>query len=106
MNTLTNENILKLILSNYKFTIGELIVNRLKNKLLCILMLRIDNYKNIYRSMGKSNIILSGEDQCAIKSLALLPNGNFLSASNLVIKVWNTNSLQCIKTIDCDTTIY
>jgi WD40 repeat protein len=106
MNTLTNENILKLIFSNYKFTIGEILVNRLKNKLLCILMLRIGYYKNIYRSMGKSNIIFSENDECILKSLALLPNGHFLSASNLgILKVWNTNSLECIKTIDCEFTI-
>jgi WD40 repeat protein len=107
MNTSTNENILKLIFSNYKFTIGEILVNRLKNKLLCILMLRIGNYKNIYRSMGKSIIIFNENDPCIIKSLALLPNGHILSASNLgILKVWNTNSLQCIKTIDCEFTIY
>jgi hypothetical protein len=81
MNTLTNENILKLIFSNYKFTIGEILVNRLKNKKFVYLNLRIDNYKNIYRSMGKSNIIF--KNKCVIKSLALLPNGNFLFASNL-----------------------
>jgi WD40 repeat protein len=107
MNTLTNENILKLIFSNYKFPIGEFITKILKNKLLCISMLKIGNYKNIYRSMGKSNIIFNKNDPCIIKSLALLPNGHLLSASNLgILKLWNTNSLKCIKAIDCEFTIY
>jgi WD40 repeat protein len=103
MNIFTNENILKLIFLNYIFLVGEFIFNRLKNNLITEIMLRTGNYKNIYKSLGKSNNILYNDQHHTISSLALLSSRNMATVSQQgALMIWDMKTLQCIKSINCD----
>jgi hypothetical protein len=53
----TNENLLGLTLDSFTFIEGEFLFNRIKNRLLTNLMLNIENYKNIFRYIGKTRDI-------------------------------------------------
>jgi WD40 repeat protein len=100
MTNLENQNILTLVFHSISlFTIKQL-SNKINNRTINTIITRNLNYKNIFKSLGKTKSIL-GEHKQEICSLALLPNGNLLSISWCYdLKIWDMNSLVCLRTID------
>jgi WD40 repeat protein len=110
MNDLKNENLLNLIFKNFSSLDNKhLFVDAISNKTVLRATLRTLSYQEIYQSMGRSKNILKGHTSL-IYSIALLPNGNFISSSNdNTLKVWDINTYQEIKSLighkDCVYTI-
>jgi WD40 repeat protein len=98
MNDLKNENLLNLIFKSFSLLDSKrLYVNIINNKTILRATLRILSYKEIYQSICRSKNILKGHTNF-IYSIALLPNGNFISSSDdTTIKIWDINSYQEIK---------
>jgi WD40 repeat protein len=58
------------------------------------------SYKSLFKSLGKTKIFFEAHD-AYINSIAELPNGNIISASNdTTLKIWNVKTFQCIKTLE------
>jgi WD40 repeat protein len=95
MNGFENENILKLVFYNFPLFKNKQLFDLITNKLVNSIILRILNYKAIFKSMGKSNnIIIDGWDNL----IDVLPNNNILSLLNgKTLKEWDINKYTCIK---------
>jgi WD40 repeat protein len=79
-------------MSQYLFTI-------LKNKTICKVTLRLLNYHNIFKSMGRSKRILGGHE-ARIRSAALINDDLLVSVSDdQTLKVWDINKGECIKAV-------
>jgi WD40 repeat protein len=99
-----NENILKLIITN--FTLLKQLFDKINNKQLAAFILGKLDYQKIFKSLGESKIIL-GEHTGWIMDLTLLPNNKLASASRgQKLDFWDLNEYKCLKTLkdDCDIT--
>jgi hypothetical protein len=99
MNYFDNDNLLKLILSSLTLYKTSQLLNIITNKSLANIILRALSYKNIYNSMGQTHVI---PEMCNenITSLALLPNGNIMVATNKTCEVWDLCNQTRVKTLD------
>jgi hypothetical protein len=98
MATIQNNNIVKLIFSSFSLIKTYELSNKVQNKTLYNLILRIYSYKAIYRSMGKAKITIDDYD-CFTNSICLLPDGNIISISwGIIITKWNAKDFSIIKT--------
>jgi WD40 repeat protein len=98
----TNQNILKLILSSFNLKhANQLSEERIHNKMLFkLILLNLISYKSLFKSLGKTKIFFEAHD-VNINSIAKLPDGNIISASNdKTLKIWNVKTFQCIKTLE------
>jgi WD40 repeat protein len=100
MSNLKNENLLNLIFKSFSLLDNKrLYVKTIYNRTVLRATLKILSYQEIYQSMGSLKNILKGHTSF-IYSIALLPNGNFISSSNdTTLKIWDINSYQEIKTL-------
>jgi WD40 repeat protein len=93
MNGFENENILKLIFHNFPLFLNKQLFDLITNKLVNSIILRILNYKTIFKSIGKTNIMIESWD-----NLLDLPNNNISSLLNgKTLKEWDINNYTCIK---------
>jgi WD40 repeat protein len=101
MPELINRNILKLVLSSFDTReLQRMFEKSIDNNTLFEVTLKSINYENLFKSFGKSRIVLEGHSD-AINSLAILPNGYIISASDdTTLKIWNIRTSQCIKTLE------
>jgi WD40 repeat protein len=99
---LDNENILKLVFLNYKLFKSKQILGLSYNKTTSTVLLNILKYKSIFKSMGKSQIILGAH--CGnVSSLALLPDDNIISSDHNTLKLWNITNHLRIKVVEDET---
>jgi WD40 repeat protein len=95
-----NENIFKVIFQTFPFYKNKQMSASIKNKHISKAILKILNYPDIYKSMGRRKQLLIGHNNC-ICSIALLPNGNIITASDdRTLKIWNLETLSCIQTLE------
>jgi WD40 repeat protein len=99
MESFSNMNIIKLIFSTYYGFKIKQFIETTKNKLLLQINLEVFSQINIYKSLGKNQTIIY-DNIYKIYSAAVLINGNIITASYKKLKVWDINSLKCIKSID------
>jgi hypothetical protein len=100
MNSFTNENLFGLVFSTYSLFKMKQILDRLKNKILNSTIYRSISYKKIFTLMGHTKTILQ-DIGVYNNSLALLPNGNIISAINgRGPNISDINNDTCIKTLD------
>jgi WD40 repeat protein len=97
----TNQNILKLILSSFTTSdVKQLSEKRINNTMLFELILNSISYKSLFKSLGKTKIVFEAHG-LNINSIAKLPDGNIILASNdKTLKIWNVKTFQCIKTLE------
>jgi WD40 repeat protein len=96
---LENENILKLILKSSTKPERKYLSDKIKNKLLNSLLLKLFQYQDLYKSLGKKQTILKGH-QNRVCTLALLPNGDLISgSSDETLKIWSIKTFKCIRTL-------
>jgi WD40 repeat protein len=104
--TLHNENLIKLIFHNFNPLNNQCLLDKTTNKIISKVILSILNYKKMFKSIGKSQIILEGHKNW-VKSLISLSDTLVLSASlDKTLKVWDINNYTCIATIVEDTIMY
>jgi WD40 repeat protein len=97
MAVLENHNILKTIFSNYTLLEARQRFNEIKSKTICLnITSRIFNKHNIFKSMGKEIKFLG---RGLISILALLPNGDIISAYEETLKIWSISQKKCIRTL-------
>jgi WD40 repeat protein len=64
-----------------------------------LILLNSISYKSLFKSLGKTKFFLKAHN-ARIFSIAKLPDGNIVSASNdTTLKIWNVKTFQCIKTL-------
>jgi WD40 repeat protein len=99
MITLNNENLLKLIFCSYTLYDLQTQSHILKNRIINKVRLNILNYDKIFKSMGRSKLIISEVNQVLVRAV-ILPNGNLLSASeDKTIRFWDMKRGLCIKNL-------
>jgi WD40 repeat protein len=104
MATLLNENILTLVFNSLRLEYNQLL-KKLNNAAVSKAILRVLNYKSIFKSIGKNKTILKAHNSM-IYSLSLLPNDHIVSASwDRTIKIWDINNKTCIKTISDEASV-
>jgi WD40 repeat protein len=97
MKNFKNENLLQLILSNITLYETRSLFHNMKNKTICKTILKLLNYEDIFKSMGKSKFAII--EQCKKEtSLAVLPNGKIVSAEH-TIRLWDTYNNIVLKTL-------
>jgi WD40 repeat protein len=98
-----NDNILKLIFTN--IVQGELRnkLDQIRDTAINKVLLNILSLDKLYKSIGRSKIELDTGNQ-KINALAVLPNGNIVSADDCKIKIWNLKTYLCIKTFETGST--
>jgi WD40 repeat protein len=95
MRNLTNENLLTLIFTSFTPIANNNILIGIKNKAISKAILVVTNYKKIFKSI-ELNIVMAKSEK-DLSSIALLPNGNIISASHdKTLKLWNKNDNTCI----------
>jgi WD40 repeat protein len=95
MLSLSNENLLTLIFTSFTLKANNSILFRIKNKAISKAILLVADYKKIFKSIELDIVMADSEKE--ISSIALLPNGNIISASReKVLKLWNINDNNCI----------
>jgi WD40 repeat protein len=105
MLKITNENILKLILTNLNLLQAYHFLNQMNNLTLYRTVQNLLSYKAIFKSMGKTKFTLN-EDSKRTTSLALQSDNLIVSASARgMIHIWNINDQQCIKTLNDEISI-
>jgi WD40 repeat protein len=105
MVELNNENIIRQIFYSIKLTEVRELIARLKNKLVSYNLIRILSYENIYKTIGKTQTWLNGDDDffMRIYDIAILPDGNIITLrtnTSSLFNIWDTNTYECIKTIE------
>jgi WD40 repeat protein len=94
---LYNENIIKLIFDNFN-PLNNLL-EKTTNKTITKIILSILNYNNMFKSIGKNQIILRGHNHW-VRSLISLSENLILSASfDKTLRTWDINNYTCIATI-------
>jgi WD40 repeat protein len=97
---LTNENILKLIFTNIAMLRTKQLQNKINNKEINLVILRLLDYNRIVKSYGKS-ITTFSEHKSPVNSIAQLSEDIIVSASSdKTLKVWDLNTYLCIKTLE------
>jgi WD40 repeat protein len=92
-----NEDIIKLIFNNFN-PLNNLLDNT-TNKTISKVILSIQNYGKMFKSIGKNQIILRGHDHW-IRALVSLSENLILSASfDKKLRIWDINNHTCIATI-------
>jgi WD40 repeat protein len=100
MNSLNNENILKLAFSSLTLLDTKRLFDRTNNKAIATASLKVLAYDKIFQSMGKSNLLITGHTSW-ISSLVTLSKCEIASSSNdITIKFWNPNTNQCIYNLE------
>jgi WD40 repeat protein len=100
MIILKNENILRLIFNSINLPDIKHLTKTLKSKTINYILLRILSYENIYKTKGKTILFLRDEVESDTYEMAMLPNGNLVTLSRSKLNIWDTNSYQCLKTIE------
>jgi WD40 repeat protein len=97
MFKLENENILKEIFSSIKFIQLKSLLFIAQNKIISRQILKLTSYKHLFKTIGKSKIILKLENY--INSVAILTNGDIATiTSNSVLNIWSIETYKCIHT--------
>jgi WD40 repeat protein len=98
MNNL-NENIIKIILSNYKVYEHKNIQNHSFNSFVLKITISYTPIETILKSIGRGNIILKNAKN--VTAIALLRDGNIVTASlDKTFKFWDMTNYTCIKSIE------
>jgi WD40 repeat protein len=91
------ENILKLIFNNFNKSDLDNLFDKINNETIAFNSLKLLDYKNIFTSLGKSQILLERYHNDPITALLELSDGNIISASwDGKMKIWNIVSDKCI----------
>jgi WD40 repeat protein len=102
MNGFENENILKLTFNSLALFRTKQSLQQIKNNTLCKVILNLITYEQVFKSMGKNKSILSAH-QYLIAGIALLPSNQIITASrDEILKIWDLNTKECIKTLKED----
>jgi hypothetical protein len=102
MNGFENENIIKLTFNRLALFRTKQLFQQIKNNTLCKVILNMITYEQIFKSMGKNKSILTGHNYL-IADIALLPNNQIITASrDEILKIWDLNTKECIKTLKED----
>jgi WD40 repeat protein len=95
---LTNENILKLVLINIKLYEVKHILDRIRNKSVTVILLKLLDITKIYQHMNNANTYEIQDN--FTNSLALLPNNYIISALyNSSLEIWNIKNYTFIATL-------
>jgi WD40 repeat protein len=103
MFRLMNENILKLIFNSFSLLVNRQLFNKIKSKVInSKIILQILNYRKIFKSLGKSHVIISRQDDEYLKYqfLTELPNSNLAIGQNGHLKIFNLKTYSYIKTFN------
>jgi WD40 repeat protein len=96
---MNNQNLLKLVFSSLMLCKTKSIFNNLNSKSLCETILKTSKHiMVVYRSLGKSKILLQGHQNC-ITSIDTLPDNKLITASSDLIIIWEMDNYQYIKTL-------
>jgi WD40 repeat protein len=94
-----NEFIIKLIFSSIKAFETHILFDKISNKRLNNIILRLlNNIEDIFKSY-KSQKKISYAHKACIETLALLPNNTLISASRDAINIWDINTWDRIRTL-------
>jgi WD40 repeat protein len=94
MKNLTNENLLTLIFTSFAPKANNNILSDIQNKTISKVILVLADYKKICKSIEPDFAMAMSETK--LSSIALLPNGNIISASReRAFKLWNINDNSC-----------
>jgi WD40 repeat protein len=91
---LHDENILKTILESLSLHLSFTMLDETKSKIISIVLLKLQKYDIIYKSLGKSSTLLVKHEN-SISKIALLSNGNIISVKDSSLKVWDTTNNTC-----------
>jgi WD40 repeat protein len=95
MLNLAGENLLTLIFTSFTIKENNSILSRIKNKTISKAILVVTDYKKIFKSLKLDFVMAKSEKD--LSSIALLPNGNIISASHdKALKLWNINDNNCL----------
>jgi hypothetical protein len=72
----------------------------LKSKTMSYILLRILSYENIFKNIGKTILFLRDEMESDTYEMTMPPNGNLMTLSRSKLNIWDTNTYQCLKTIE------
>jgi WD40 repeat protein len=100
MGDLNNENILKLILNNFKLFKVKTLSFEIKNRTISKALLKLLNYEAIYKSLGNQGKIFFGKQE---KFISLLPFNNDMNiiaySEDYTLKTWDIKN-NISKTLD------
>jgi WD40 repeat protein len=100
-----NINIINLVFKSFLLSNIKQHFQSIKNLSLSKLMLKLLNYKSIFKSLGSNKIEFGGFDNKAIFLIALLQDGNIILALvDNTLNIWDTKSQKLIKTITAENT--
>jgi WD40 repeat protein len=106
MNTLINENLIGLIFRSFSLYDLQAHFDKLKNKTINEIRLKIVSYDKIFITMGRPKVILAKVNKNIFPPV-VLPNGNLISASqDGTIQFWNIKRGLCTKTLTAEDRIY
>jgi WD40 repeat protein len=94
-----NENLLKLVFHSFPLFKTKQILEDVNNKTATKVILKVLNFKNIFRSIGQSNTILVDDDRNSIISFPLHPYSN-------KVPINNVKSLKTCKMSDIEYILY
>jgi WD40 repeat protein len=98
MPTMANANIMKLVFKN--IISPQKILPAIRNKTLYNIILRTTDFDNIYKSMGKSKVLLLG-CKADYPKITLLDSGNAATACwDGKLRIFDTKNYKCIKTVE------
>jgi WD40 repeat protein len=98
-----NINIINLVFKSFLLSNIKQHFQNIKNLSLSRLMLKLLSYKNIFKSLGSNKVKLGGYDNKTIVLIALLQDGNIVSAfADNTLNIYDTKSQKLIKTITID----
>jgi hypothetical protein len=89
MAKLDNENILKLIYDNLKFSNLKQLYSISKNKTMNKILLKHLTFENTFKSINSSKLLFQVSERNDISSVALLPDGNLILSGFNKLTVWD-----------------
>jgi WD40 repeat protein len=101
MEIFDNVNVLKLIFHSFALSKSKQLFLLLKNHLINPILLEILNIKKLFKLTGKPGHIIMAHDNM-IKSLSLITNNLVSISEDLTLKVWNTDTKKCLRTLEED----
>jgi WD40 repeat protein len=105
MSTLINEDLIGLIFHSFSLYDLQAHFDKLKNRTINEIRLKIVSYDKIFITMGRSKVTLAKVNKDIFPPV-VLPNGNLLSASeDGTIQFWDMKSGLCIKTLTTESKI-